>query len=801
MHGATLNRHLFVSLLTVCSENGHKIQVTNKGMSNSSDTAVEKEESEEFKKVRTPSGTVIEAKVSDIRSFFISTQNKNSSISTRQQRSLKSVQYKILKTKQNSQRIKVHAPWSQRLRSRSAASAINVSCSSDHRPKQTLHQACKTTLLRRKEKIAERKTVTLKKSVKCNKSGKMHNSETSKASSNHQPMETVSPSSEDQRDVCVKIPYKGGVKTSTVSEVSQVLQAMADESSLDAPATIDVKTVHAMFKSIKEDTELKIAQMQLNQNSTSLTLTQAAYQKQIDNLTRQMETLKMKNRVLGSTVQSMWDNFCECKGRVDKLDMNTYKKYAILTSFYADDSNKRVAIRQIGDFLEQELGFRPGVDDYYNIGESQPKSKVIIFQSLKDKAYVMKYKYLLKGVKNQNGKEYYINDFYPTEENERRKKHKQLFQQNQEMPDDTRANMELYRGKLYVEGEAYKETVRVPDPQDMLDLTVKEMNDIMQINITKGPRVTNEENIFIAYTAEIVDLQHIQDAYLKMRICHPKARHIICAYTLSNPTIHGQHGCCDDGEHGAGIKMLDLLLQKKLTNRVIFATRYYSGVKIGVKRFECIESAVEQCLALLDETKTDKETTQHKDDSTNKSNTPEGQSDPTSNSEPAAIAPENEPTPSSPATSDSQSPTYQRNQWFSSQKRNPPLVQKNHPYQPRGAHIPTRGPKTFNQYYRRGRGNSVRNRAATRRGGYSYRGQYRSTQTASAFNARNKRRRTDSPNDPFNANYSGNNSSNEHSNGKEWDENFPPLSRSTSPDLTRTQQIHQRKVHQGTIKQ
>ena len=82
----------------------------------------------------------------------------------------------------------------------------------------------------------------------------------------------------------------------------------------------------------------------------------------------------------------------------------------------------------------------------------------------------MKYKYLLKGVENKDGNPYFIKDFYPNEENERRRKEKQIFDSNEGASAENQVEMEMWRGRLYVEGEKYCEMLQPPDPQDMLEL-------------------------------------------------------------------------------------------------------------------------------------------------------------------------------------------------------------------------------------------------------------------------------------------------------------------------------------------
>ena len=73
-----------------------------------------------------------------------------------------------------------------------------------------------------------------------------------------------------------------------------------------------------------------------------------------------------------------------------------------------------------------------------------------------------------------------------------------------------------------------------------------------------------------------------------MKIVYPGSRHIVCASNLPGADQpHYNKSYCDDGEPGAGKKILDLLVQSEIENRVIFVTRKYGGVKMGSDRFEC----------------------------------------------------------------------------------------------------------------------------------------------------------------------------------------------------------------------
>ena len=139
-----------------------------------------------------------------------------------------------------------------------------------------------------------------------------------------------------------------------------------------------------------------------------------------------------------------------------------------------------------------------------------------------------------------------------------------------------------------------------PDSEEILDMSPKDLQKVLGLPVCKGDSLEKDGNIFTAYTLAVDSHDKIHDAYLKMRLCNPKARHIICAYWLENEEaeVHHRKGYCDDGEHGAGAKLLDYMCEQNLAARAIFVTRRYSGVKIGVDRFKYIIKAANSCLLM-----------------------------------------------------------------------------------------------------------------------------------------------------------------------------------------------------------
>ena len=100
---------------------------------------------------------------------------------------------------------------------------------------------------------------------------------------------------------------------------------------------------------------------------------------------------------------------------------------------------------------------------------------------------------------------------------------------------------------------------------------------------------------------QITDKEQVTPVLHKLFTNHnvAKATHNIYAYRLKcgNGTIENS---CDDGEFGAGRKLLNLMRDKNITNTMVIVTRWYGGIHMGPKRFHCILTSASDALAQID---------------------------------------------------------------------------------------------------------------------------------------------------------------------------------------------------------
>lgn len=102
---------------------------------------------------------------------------------------------------------------------------------------------------------------------------------------------------------------------------------------------------------------------------------------------------------------------------------------------------------------------------------------------------------------------------------------------------------------------------------------------------------------FTATTYYVESEQQVKDILTNLKKDHKDATHICYAYVLE-PNLEK---CVDDGEPSgtAGLPILNILKQNKLTNTLAVVVRYYGGVKLGAGGLiRAYSNAVKQALNL-----------------------------------------------------------------------------------------------------------------------------------------------------------------------------------------------------------
>ena len=266
---------------------------------------------------------------------------------------------------------------------------------------------------------------------------------------------------------------------------------------------------------------------------------------------------------------------------------------AIITGLKTD-TKKSERTRIITEFLNTELEIFTRIEDTYQLGAADPPAVVITFQSLQDKEAVFEKKAILKDVSANRRNKIYINHYVPPNENEKRKRDRKIVNDAKQ----EKLTTEYTKEGLRIGTSCYRKKVVPPDPTDLLNYSSEELDDLLKIQTMKGDEVRSKGSIYIPYAIDVADYQKIRDVYMKIRLLHAQATHIVCAFVLLGPEQekHHLHDGCDDGESGAGAALLREMENSNITNKAFFIVRYCGDQKLGPAR---LKTYIEAAAALL----------------------------------------------------------------------------------------------------------------------------------------------------------------------------------------------------------
>ena len=191
--------------------------------------------------------------------------------------------------------------------------------------------------------------------------------------------------------------------------------------------------------------------------------------------------------------------------------------------------------------------------------------------------------------RNLAGSPFGVSDQIPPEVSERRSKL---------MPKYREAKIARQKPKwsgdtLYVNGTAYK------PPIDQDDFAGTVMSVKQQITIKHGAVKTVMGSSFQGHIAKIEETSNAIPILHQLFSNHAvaKASHNMYAYRITHQGKTTENSS-DDGEFGAGKKLLDLLRSNDVKNQLVVVTRWYGGQQMGPKRFQCILEAASEVIKL-----------------------------------------------------------------------------------------------------------------------------------------------------------------------------------------------------------
>ena len=368
----------------------------------------------------------------------------------------------------------------------------------------------------------------------------------------------------------------------------------SDPDKLEESKVMDVQLVMKMFQGIQA--QLMVYKEQTGQEK--IKEIEEQHQVQTDEITRlqtELKTYKSKQQLLTGVVQRMSSEMSELANRVMKLERANMRGNVVLTGLETKGT-RRQCITDVEQFFQQELGVSCAVNDVSTMTTSTTPMAIISLADPQDKFRLLANAKKLKGLVNEDGKGFFLNEHLPAALNEERMRLRDIVMANNAQEERNQLEMSIKSGKLTIENKTYKKKVNPPSVEDILSLKDREMSMALAIKLTTGKPEVVDGNSFTRFTKAVNTYEEIRLAYYKMKLSYPEARHIICAYSIPGKEKHYVQDFCDDGDSGCGCSLFAAMKRSNLQNRVFFVTRHSSRNKIGSKCFAAVTKAAESAL-------------------------------------------------------------------------------------------------------------------------------------------------------------------------------------------------------------
>lgn len=275
----------------------------------------------------------------------------------------------------------------------------------------------------------------------------------------------------------------------------------------------------------------------------------------------------MKEEIIDLKSQQMKDNLI-FQGISESRDVNEDVEETVMNF-----------LRQDMKINEQNL-VKVRVDTCYRMGKRQDSKNRVIMARMADtasKSIVLQHK------RNLRNTEYGVNEQKPREVEERRKHLLPLYKKakQEKIPAKWSHDKVVINSKVH---ESHKDTIT--------DINTDVLSQASSIHVSRTSPVSYNKSSVQASKVELTcqnDVIPSMHAVMKYeRVA--RANHNLYAYRIQTGSRILEH-YYDDGEYGAGRKLLTLMQENNVINKLICISRWHSGPNIGESRFKHILDA------------------------------------------------------------------------------------------------------------------------------------------------------------------------------------------------------------------
>ena len=283
--------------------------------------------------------------------------------------------------------------------------------------------------------------------------------------------------------------------------------------------------------------------------------------------------------------------------KLNQQEVRSMKPNLVITGI--KETKGEVCVNAVQTFFKEKVKISEDIKIRiaHKIGKqgSEKCPMIVALKNVRDKGTIYKSTKNLKGQKNEEGDEYFVNDQLPAQQTEEVRKLRQKVKINKNLIDAQQQTISWKKGELHIEGKPFESKVCEPSCAEILEMKLEEMRKALSYKVYEGDETSKSGSTFKGFAAKVHSIEDVADVYRQLKYRFLEATHVICAYRIMDPDVAHMVDCVDGGEWGAGRRMTQMLIDESFQNIAVYVVRYHKGPNIGPIRFsmitDCAKSA------------------------------------------------------------------------------------------------------------------------------------------------------------------------------------------------------------------
>ena len=177
--------------------------------------------------------------------------------------------------------------------------------------------------------------------------------------------------------------------------------------------------------------------------------------------------------------------------KINQVDQKVMRNNLIITGIRKKENENCKEIVQ--SFFKEKLKitWEIAIQSAHRLNSKDEDNRPILVKLMDagDKGVIYKNAKHLKGMQNEKGGYYFINDQVSEKQGEVQRKHRQKVKLKKQLIDAQQQELEFKKGELYIDGAPYKPKVSEPTNAELLEMDEKQVKTVLAYKVHQGPKV------------------------------------------------------------------------------------------------------------------------------------------------------------------------------------------------------------------------------------------------------------------------------------------------------------------------